>query len=88
MRGRRAERVESSKQKKEDEESEKNEGTKGRKQKRTRRVTRDSKNLFGEGRVSRLQEIPNTCCSTAESSAELHNKSPECSECVITSGSE
>lgn len=35
----------------------------------------------------RLQEIPNTCCSTAESSAELHNNTPECSGCVHVGGS-
>lgn len=45
----------------------------------------DEKEGAREGKRRRLQEIPNTCCSTAESSAELHNKNPECSECVLTS---
>lgn len=50
-----------------------------------KKETEDATNVnFGERVMSRLQETPCSCCSSAEGSAQLYNKRSDCSECVLS----
>lgn len=56
-----------------------------RRRERRRGAKRGRKRKRKTSRMSSQQETPRSCYSTAESSAQLHNKGTECSECILGS---